>query len=284
MITDAATDVKKVRENIQLVRELSNELAGYLHGLPEDIWRNPEQYGSPCDKWTVADVVTHIIAGALEQSLTIGRALKKNTSPPMGYMSISDQAEIDRVISLRVAYDEDLFPEFNATCKQLNTLLASLKPDDYDTLAWHPRSTIPMSQLIQYRALELAVHGWDIRYGLDLSAELSPRAIPFLTDWMPERFGVGFRKGESLESPVRYRFQIGDPTTDSYDVSISGDDICVTTSDQSDADVTFRCDAETYILFGIGRLPFARSVRRGQLVYEGDKELASQFTDWFSPL
>ena len=284
MITDAVTEVERVRGHIQLVRELSNELAGYLHGLPEDIWRNPDQHGSPCDRWTVADVVTHIIAGALLQSLTIGRALKQNTSPPMGYRPISDEAEVDRVISLRVSYDEDLFPEFNATCKQLNTLLTSLKPDDYDTPVWDPRSIIPMSRLIEYRALELAVHGWDIRYGLDLSAGISPQAIPFLTDWMFERFRASFQKGESLESPVRYRFQIGDPITSGYDIVISGDDICVTTSDQSDTDVTFRCDAETYILFGIGRLPFSRSVRRGQLVYEGGKELASQFTDWFSPL
>ena len=149
---------------------------------------------------------------------------------------------------------------------------------------WHPRSIVPMSQLIEYRALELAVHGWDIRYGLDLSATLSPRAMPFLTNWMCERFRVGFRKGDSLESPVRYRFQIGDPITSNIDVLISGDEVCVTTSDQSSADVTFRCDVETYVLFGLGRLPFARSVRRGRLEYEGDKDLASRFTSWFNPL
>ena len=54
--------------------------------------------------------MTHIIAGALLQSLTIERALKQITSPSMGYRPISDQAEVDRVVSLRVAYDEDLFP------------------------------------------------------------------------------------------------------------------------------------------------------------------------------
>ena len=284
MITETTTEVERVRGHIELIRGLSNELAGYLHGLPEDIWRNPEQYGSPCDKWTVADVVTHIIAGALQQSLTIERALKQIASPPMGYRSMSDQEEVDRVVSLRVAYDEDLFPEFNATCKQLNTLLTSLKPDDYDTPVWHPRSIVPMSQLIEYRALELAVHGWDIRYGLDLSVKLSPRAIPFLTDWMCDRFRVGFRKGDALDSPVRYRFHIGDAITSDYDVVISGNDICVTTSDESDADVTFRCDEDTYILFGLGRLPFARCVRRGRLLYEGSKDLASRFTSWFSPL
>ena len=40
VITEATTEVERVQGHIQLIRELSNELAGYLHGLPEEIWRN----------------------------------------------------------------------------------------------------------------------------------------------------------------------------------------------------------------------------------------------------
>ena len=64
----------------------------------------------------------------------------------------------------------------------------------------------------------------------------------------------------------------------------TGDDFSLQPSDGADADVTFSGDTDTYILFGMGRLPFARSVRRGRLSFDGDEKLASQFMDWFGPV
>ena len=278
-------DADSVSQNVQLVRALSNEMAAYLHSLPEDVWRNAEQYASACDGWKVADVVAHLISGAMTYSLSISRALRGDTSPPLGYRPMGVADEVERIIALRTAYDEDLFPEFNATCLRLNPLLASLEPEAHDMPAWHPMSAVLISRLIEFRVLELAVHGWDIRYGLDRSAKLSPTAHRFLIDWMARWFRAGFRKTDALETPVTYRFELTEPVSESYDVIVSGNAFCLQASaDHRIADVTFRCDTDTYILFGMGRLPFGRSVRRGRLSFEGDQELASQFTDWFRPI
>ena len=279
-------DVERVKANIQLVRELSNELAGHIHALPEDIWRNPEQYGSPCEGWKVADVITHLIDGGNTYSLSIARALKGESSAPMGHRSINSRQEAtEALISLRGSYDEDLFLEFNASCKQLNTLLVSLNPEDFETPSFHPFfGAIPVARLIEFRVLELAVHGWDIRYSLDRSATLSEKALPFLTGWMQNWFSFGFQKGDRLERPITYRFRLNEPVSESYDVVIKGDDFSIQPSDDSDADVTFSCDTDTYIVFGMGRLRFARAVRRGRLSFEGDEKLAAQFTDWFGPV
>ena len=278
-------DVERVKANIQLVRELSNELAGHIHALPEDIWRNAEQFGSPCEGWKVADVITHLVEGANLYSLSIARALKGESSPPMGHRSMNHQQATKALISLRASYDEDLFLEFNGSCKQINTLLVSLEPKDFETPAFHPFfRAVPISRLIEFRVLELAVHGWDIRYSLDRSATLSEKALPFLTGWMQNWFRFGFQKGDRLESPITYRFRLNEPVSESYDMVIKGNKFSLQPSDASDADVTFSCDTDTYILFGMGRLPFARSVRRGRLSFEGDEKLASQFTDWFGPV
>ena len=275
---------EKAKENISLVRSLSNELAGYLYTLPEDIWRDAETYASACDLWKMADVVTHLVSGAILYSLSLERrTLKGEPSPPMGYRQLGTTEATEALIAMRSTLGEDLFFEFNVTCSRLNSLLTSLGPEDYEARVWHPARIIPTSRLIEYRVLELAIHGWDIRYGLDRGASLSAGAVPFLKDWMWRWFRAGFQRNDAFQNPVRYRFQLTEPDNDGYDVVIRGDDFRLNPSEDVPADVTFRCDVDTYILFGMGRLPFARSVRRGRLSFEGDEQVAAQFSDWFRP-
>ena len=276
------TDVEHARQTIQLIRELSNELAGYIHTLPDDIWRNAEQYGSVCEGWTIADVITHLIAGASRQSEGIPKSLAGNPSPPMGgFAPLGSQEAIEHVIALRDAYFEDLFWEFNGSCKRLNTQLMELEPEHYELPTWHPSGVMPMSRRIDIRAMELAIHGWDIRYSLDRSAKINEKAIPFLKGWLRRWMRATFQRRDKLDTPLRYRFELEDPVPDSYDVLISGDNLHLAASNDVAADVTFRCDASAYILFNMGRLPFNRSVRRGLLSFEGDEQLASEYTTWF---
>ena len=275
------TDVVEVMDNIRLVRELSNELAAYLHTLPDDVWRYADRYQSGCEKWKMADVVAHLIWEGIDSFQSVSRAQKGDTSPPVGHRSIATQDNVDWVISLRLTYDEDLFPEFNVSCRRLNTLLASLRPEDYTMPVWHPRSPTPVSELINVRALELAAHSWDVRYGLDRAAKLSQTALPLLAVRIPDWLRDNFRASKRLDAPLRYRFEIDDSVDGDYDVIISGDDFDFKPANGESVDVTFRCDQDFYVLFGMGRMPFARSVRRGRLSFEGDEGLASGFIDWF---
>lgn len=277
-MTAAAT----VADRIQLIRSLSNELAGHLAILPEAVWRYADRYGSGCEGWNVADVVAHLISGAIDQFLSVGGALKGSPSPPLGYRRMVVQEAVDTVKSLRVSLDEDLFPEFNVTCLRLNRLMASLDASSYDTPAWHPRGIVPVATLVDYRVLELAVHDWDIRYGLDHSATLSAAAVPFLKEWLVTWLRSGFLGNPATSRPISYRFELTD-ASDRFDLVIAGPDLRLHASGGTSAQVTFRCDTNTYLLFGFGRLPFARSVLRGWLSAEGDQVLAAKFTSWFAP-
>lgn len=275
----------KVRQNIQLVRELSNEMAAFLHTLPDQIWRSADDYASACEGWKVADVITHLISAANIFHSSISRALKGDTSPPMGFHRPASPAERHaRLVEMRDAYFEDLFYEFNASCKRLNTLMIELEPESYEYAAWHPMFPATVSRLIELRVLELAVHAWDIKYPFDREARLNQKAVPFLLEALRRWLRMGFRKGEPLDPPVRYCFSLSDSESRGYDVVVAGDDFSLTPCEGKEADVTFHCDTNTYILFGMGRMPLSRSVRRGRIKLEGDEKLAAQFAEWFGPL
>lgn len=275
------SDAQQVRERIQLVRDLSNEMAAYLHTLPDNIWRDPDVYASACEGWKIADVITHLILGANVFGLSITNAVKGIVEPPMGWTRPSSPEQgMERLVDTRNAIHEDLFYDFNASCKRFNTILLELDEPSYPLPTWHPYFVISVGRLIDIRASELAIHFWDIRYPIDRSAKLSDRARPFLLDFVWRWLRSGFRKGEPLDTPIRYRFDLTD-ADDGYDVTVSGNNFTHTPSDDSPADVTFGCDTDTYILYCYGRLQLRRSVRRGRIALSGDEALAAQFTDWF---
>lgn len=277
-------DAEEVKGRIQLVRDLSNELAAYLHTLPESIWRNADDYATPCEGWKMADVITHLILGANRFSQSIENALNGVTSAPMGYTGpFSGPEALELLVQTRVSIYEDLFYDFNASCLRLNSMLVSLEPEAYGRDAWHPLFITTVARLIDIRASELAVHAWDVRYPMDRSATLSDKAVPFLKkDFMRGWLYTGFQKGEKLSEPVRFRFRLTDSDEgESYDVAVSGDRFRLEPSDGSAANVTFISDTDTYILFCMGRLSLNRSVRRGRFLLEGDADMATQFGEWF---
>ena len=269
-----------VQENIRIVRTLSNELAGYLHGLPDDVWRDAETYASACDQWNMADVVAHLIAVAHVMAMSIERATKGSVAPPMGYRRQTSDERVQSIVSLREAFDEDLFPEFNASCLRLNRLLAGLESEQYDLPAWHPAAVLDVSRLIDIRAVELAVHGWDIRYGLDRRASISPIAVPLLKQWVSNWLRATFRQPADLDGAVTLRFDLTD-TDDARDLTVRTDGFLLQEADSSEADAVLSLDSSSYVLFLMGRLPLRRSVRRGRIGLEGDGDLAERFSEWF---
>ena len=276
------TDTATVQQNIQTVRALSNDLAGFLHTLPDDVWRDPETYASGCADWKVADVVTHLIAIAGMKTMSIQRATRGDSSAPMGYRPRSAEERLRELLDLREAYYEDIFYEFNASCLRLNSLLVGLEPDQYELPAWHPARVMDVSRLIELRVMELAVHAWDIRYVFDRSARINSVAVPFLKGWVPNWLRASFRKPTDLEDSVALRFDLSDSEGESHDLRVCAESFTLEPADlNSDADVTVSLDSSAYILFLMGRVNLRRSVRRRQIGLEGDMETAAKFSEWF---
>ena len=275
------TEVGKVEENIRLVRVLSNDLASFLHSLPDDVWRDAETYASACDRWNMADVVAHLISVAHTLAMSVERAVKGSVAPPMGYRRQTSDERVESVVSLREAFDEDLFPEFNASCLRINRLLVGLEPETYFLPAWRPNAVLDVSRLIELRAMELAVHGWDVRYGIDRGASINPQAVPFLKGWVRNWLRAGFRPPTGLDTSVRLRFSLTDTDGEARDLLVENTGFSLEAAGSSQPDVVLSLDTSSYILFLMGRLPVRRSVRRGRIGLEGDANLAESFGEWF---
>ena len=222
-----------VQQKIQIIRALSNDLAGFLHTLPEDVWRDADVYASACDQWNMADVVAHLIDVANAFTMSIERAVNGNVSPPMGHRKLTSEEWIESIISLRDAYGEDLFPEFNTACLRLNRLIMELEPDQYELPAWHPFRVMTVERLIDLRAMELAVHGWDVRYGIDRSAAINPVAVPFLKGWVHRWLRACFRPRSQNDPEIRLRFILTDAGDESYDLTVGTDDFTLDATDPS---------------------------------------------------
>ena len=266
------------------MRGLSNELAAFLHTLPDDIWRDAERYPSGCERWRLADVVTHLIYGALGNAVVLRRALRGELSPPMSYRPLSGADAVDQIVALRQAFSEDLVPEFNATCRELNGLFVALSPEQYDTKAWAAGGESSIAELLDDRIAELAIHGWDIRYAFDRATTLSPLAMPFLADWVERGLSARLRDSDETPKTATYRFVMENAPEESRDLAVSEGRLSIYAPSGREANVTFRCDREAYVLLTLGRLPFDRSLRRGRLSFDGGEALARGFASLFKPL
>ncbi len=276
------TRASSVSENIRLVRELSNEMAAFLRTLPDDVWRDADRFASARADWTVADVVAHLIDDANASALSVRRALTGNVSPPLGHKLMSADQRDEQLVALRTAFDEDLFPEFYASCLRLNQLLAALTPEQYSLPVWHSTGPLAISELIELRVVELAVHAWDVGYGIDRSAAISPTAIPFLKGYLGRWLERAFHRPQGLEEPVKFRFLLTDADEGS-DLVVTRDSFDLRSSDSEAADVTFTCDTGSFLLLTMGLLPLRQAVRRGRIGQEGDPEVAASLGEFFRP-
>ena len=84
-----------------------------------------------------------------------------------------------------------------------------------------------------------------------------------------------------MPAPVRYRFDVSKPVPISVEIAMAGDQFRLEDAGEGRADVTFRCDTETFLLLLNGRLAPSPAIAAGRLAVEGDSGLAADFGQWF---
>ena len=271
-------------DRARLIREESSRLRLYLAGLAPEAWDQP----SACDAWQVRDVVAHLTGGAEFYIEVISLGLKGDSSPqegrpPAGSVNANTAAEglVRRGIATREELGDRLLPAFVSTSKQLNELMASLGPQDWDRPCYHPAGVLPVLTIADMRVGELAVHGWDIRSRLDSEARISSESLPAIMDAIQRLTKWAFWPGARLPSPVRYRLNITGPSPRALDIVVEGDGTTMQPAGPGPADVTLRCDAETFVLCMYGRLAFGSAIDDGRVQVDGDLVLAARLDEWF---
>lgn len=272
------------KERVKLLQQESGRLKQYLNVLPPEAWNRP----SACAGWEVRDVVAHLVLQAEIFTGWVSRGLQGDASTPEG---LPDAGAVNAVmmsetlgqmsVARRKSLGDQLLATFNATGDQFNQLLAGVGPSDWDKPCYHVFGTVPLRAFIDDRITELAIHGWDIRSSLEPEAYLSPESLPAIMDWVPGTVGWVFRPGSRLPAPVRYRFEVTEAFPSRSDIIVEGDKVSVEPPGAAEANVTFHCDAETFVLTMCGRLTLDSAITDGRVSVEGDRRLAAEFGRWF---
>ncbi|PKB82596.1 MAG: hypothetical protein BZY88_03950 [SAR202 cluster bacterium Io17-Chloro-G9] len=276
-------------ERVKLLQSESDRFRQYLTTLSNDAWTRQ----SACDRWQVRDVVTHLMGNAEGYAASVSRGLMGDSSPPegrgpAGASNAASSAEglAQRVISQRESLGDRLLPSLKEQDNHLIGLLTGLNSEDQDKPCYHPGGIVPAGNFVDLRFKELALHQWDIQSRLEPEAHLSPDSLPSMIILLSNALASGsvpwaFWPSPGLASTVRYRFEVAEPVPIKADIAVEGDKARLEDSTEGYADVTFRCDTETFVLLMYGRLAPEPAVADGRLAVEGDADLAAQFSQWF---
>lgn len=279
-----------VQDEVALIKAESERLGEYLRGLPQDAWSRP----SACDRWGVRDVVGHQVWVAEFYADTISRGMQGDATSPDGsvYAEFATSKEsfhqfIARsAIARRESLGQGLLEAFSSGFDRLNRLMAALGPQDWSKPCsfWHFLGPIPAQGFIGLTIQELVIHEWDIRSGLDPSPRVSEDSLPALLDRIPTRLSLPqlatFRLNFAPAGPVRYRFSVTGPVPSTHDIVVEDNKCRMEPAGTSMADVTLRCDTDTFVLLMYQRLPLDTATGSGRLMVEGDRALVSAFDRW----
>lgn len=273
-----------IADEIQLLREETAKLSGYLGQLPPEQW----QKQSACDRWLVGDVVAHLTGGAQLYSDSITRGLQGDTTPSPGRPTpgslprdMFGQAIADLAVSSRQSLGDQLLEMFNATSERLVHLFEAMSPDGWDKKCYHPVSLFPARSFVNLRLFELTFHGWDIRSGVEGQSILSLEPLPVIVPMIAELADRLVKADLELGHTATIRFRLTGAVSRNYDLSADASGARVGPAGSPMPDATIRCDAGHFALLMTGRLDFDAGVADGSLVLEGSSALHAEFASWF---
>ena len=268
-------------DRVRLLRSETQRFHEYLSTLPDEAWSQQ----SACERWQVDDVVAHLTGAVDMYAGNMSRGVQGDASPPEGAgptgtgdLAARLEANTQRTITLKESLGKDLLPTFGARCDDLDRLLASFGPQDFEKPCYHPAAILSLRTFIDLRITEVVVHEWDIRSKLEPGTQISPQGLPAVLDLIPG-FLVGrlFRPGSGLSNTVRYRWNLTGAVPGSHDIVVENGQARMEPAGTSVPNVTFGCDASDFALLAYGRIDFEKAVSDGRISVQGDRELAAKF-------
>ena len=271
-----------MQETIASVNSAAARLQEYLSGLDQSQW----SADSSCEGWAVADVVAHLASGAGTWTNSLARAMDGDSGPLPGQTFLGRGESGSSVISQgAISYREEagskLLDNYISGYAGLQDQMDLLREEDWDKPCFHRRGNMRVGDYVALRVQELAVHSWDIRWGLEPGARVWEEPLPLLVDRVQRWLSNAFQPGLDLPTPVRYRFDVAGPAPVHEDLLVTGDSFDTQKDAAGEADAVFRCDTGNYILLIYGRLEVTQAVTEGRLQVDGDMAQACNFTAWF---
>jgi uncharacterized protein (TIGR03083 family) len=226
-----------------------DELRGVLNSSHERLAAllaplTPEQAAAQSydDDWSVGAVASHLGSGAQIFEIILDAGLQRTEPPgPDRFQPIWAQwnakSPAEQV--------RDVVP----SDKSFVDRLAALSPDQVE--GWELTffgATRNLTQLMQMRLSEHALHTWDIAVTFDPSATLPDDATAFLIDALNPVVGRG---GKPTSSPLQVRVATSAPSR-AFVLSLGPEQVTLTEGDSDEADL--RLPAEAFVRLVYGRL------------------------------
>lgn len=256
----------RVKETIEVAKREFARLEGRLRDLsPEDLSR-----ASACDKWTVGDVVAHVVFVVQFQKSMTSRGLQGESDAPEGARrAAADDVPTDvriaqGAIRLREKLGEGLLDALRKNYQEGFELLDSLTLEDYEKPCWHPWGPMTVADFVDLVVNELAIHAWDAFSTQDADYHMSEESLP-------AALSIGGMTLARMANtrPARFRFELSEGI-EVPDLVVGGDAAPDTPS------ATLSCDGEALVLISSGRLLMEEASSSGRVSVSGDEGLVGE--------
>ena len=272
-------------EGIELIEAETGRIKAYLRGT------GPDQWGldSPCEGWTVGDVIGHLGWAAEFFSDAISQGRSGITSAPQGLPEIGTMPPTelpDFIARMAKEYHRsagsNLADAFASSVDRLGGIFSSMEDDDWSKECFGLRMLQPASAYVAIRISEVVIHYWDIRYPSNANAPLSPDCVPAVLERLPVWLNsLSLANLKPTQSPARYRVQTTGAADFQRDVVI-GDGENRIEEAQGEPTATFTCDADVLALLVWGRLQPGQVLADGRLAVGAGAGTSEDFSAWLS--
>ena len=252
----------------------ASALAAFVDGLSPDRLDGP----SPCQGWTIGDVLAHLTLGSRAYISRIRKALGEAAAPTPRTPGPTRELIASEARRIRVEAGAALGENFKRGNAELAAFFHGLSPEDLHvklrvaglrTEAWF---------FAALRVAELSIHGWDIRRPFDAGATISESAAAVLADvHLPLFVALALRPAEHELRDGHFRFDLsGPPRTLALRLE-DGVPSLIPASPAAHADAAFTMTASDFTLLLYGRVGYDALRAEGRLSVEGDMEVAAAF-------
>ena len=278
---------------VKLIQIESNRLKHYLHTLPEAALECP----TPCERWSVEDLIAHLIWFAQTYGGMMERGLRGDLSAPEGFPDAgggsglaNEELYAVESIELRHALGERLLRTFDTHYDWLNAMLQRISPDDWHKPCYHTSGLRSVESFLPTIIQEVAVHEWDIRSSLGPASPLSAASLPVLMSKLPlakpptnrRPWTISFPTRHDALRPLRYRFDLRGPGAARLDIVVAGNAPRLEAAGDGPADLSLTGDTSTFILMIYDRISLDGAISTGAFTAEGDQALVVRFDRWLA--
>jgi uncharacterized protein (TIGR03083 family) len=269
-------------ERVQVFKAENRRILAFLRELTSEQWEHP----SPCEEWTIADVVAHLTSFSSEYAGNILRTVQGDASGPAPVVrttnDLMDAAPLARhAIDYRKGLGASIFERYVEAVNAVEASFDQVGPDDWQKLCYRKYGAETLTNVLDVFIVDVGVHRWDLMSPFDPDVHLSPEGLAVMAGRYPHRprwWDLPLPP-DHPSPPARFRFEITDVAVPAADFVIAADgEKFMEVTDAPPATVTFRSDAETFILVAYGRIkPPAAAQANGRLTYSGDEDWAGVF-------